>query len=153
MRTDQLLRRSVVNALLFEDTFYESGQSISQRIAVLVPQVAPEIVASLAIEARDKFHLRHAPLWVVRQMAKHDTHKKYVASTLERVIQRADELAYFLYLYWVDPKTLEYEAEHACDRYAMSTWDTRPRYRREEDTSYIKLVKQPLSAQVKKGLA
>ena len=46
--------------------------------------------------------LRHAPLWVVREMARHDGHKALVADTLAKVIQRADELAEFLALYWKD---------------------------------------------------
>lgn len=43
------LRRTVLSCLLFEDTFYESGSSIAQRIAELVPKVAPEVVSSLAL--------------------------------------------------------------------------------------------------------
>jgi hypothetical protein len=155
LRKDQQLRRTVLNCLLFEDTFYENGISISERIASLVPQVAPDTVASLAIEAREKFNLRHAPLWVVRQMAKHDTHKGLVAHTLNRVIKRADELAYFLYLYWVDPSTLEWEAAHSCERMALRYWNTSQEsvFDEVEDTAHIKLIKQPLAGQVKKGLA
>ena len=37
--------------------------------------------------------LRHAPLLLVREMARHATHRGLVAETLGRVIQRADELA------------------------------------------------------------
>jgi hypothetical protein len=44
--------------------------------------------------------LRHAPLLIVREMARHATHRRLVAETLERVIQRADELAEFVAIYW-----------------------------------------------------
>jgi hypothetical protein len=60
--------------------------------------------------------LRHAPLVLVREMARLATHRHLVAETLTRVIQRADELSEFVALYWSEGK-------------------------------------QPLSAQVKKGVA
>ena len=90
------MRRSVLACLLWEKQFYEDGVEIAGRIAELVPKVAAEKVASLAVEAREKMKLRHAPLLLVREMARHATHRKYVAETLERVIQRADELAEFV---------------------------------------------------------
>lgn len=110
------LRRSVMACLLWEDNFYVDGQTVGDRIASLVQEVAPEKVAQIAVEAREKQKLRHAPLWVVRAMAKSEAHKPYVSQTLTQVIQRADELSEFLALYWKDKK-------------------------------------QPLSKQVKKGLA
>ena len=110
------LRRSVLACMLWEDQFYEDGAAIAQRIGALVPKVTPEKVALLAVEARERMKLRHAPLILVREMARHQTHRALVAETLARVIQRADELAEFVAIYWKDGK-------------------------------------QPLSAQVKKGLA
>jgi len=38
----------------------------------------------------------------VREMARHKTHRGLVAETLERVIQRADELCEFVAIYWKD---------------------------------------------------
>lgn len=116
INAEMQLRRSLMACMLWEDTFYEDGQEIADRIASLVPLVKPETVASMAIEAREKMKLRHAPLWVVREMARQPKHKGLVAETLSRVIQRADELAEFVALYWKDGR-------------------------------------QPLSKQVKKGLA
>ena len=43
------LRRSVLACLLWESQFYEDGVEIAGRISVLVPKVAPEKVAALAI--------------------------------------------------------------------------------------------------------
>jgi hypothetical protein len=96
------LQRSVLACLLWEDQFYEDGVEIAGRIAELVPRVAVGRVAELAVEARKKMKLRHAPLLLVREMARHKTHKAPVAETLARVIQRADELAEFLAIYWKD---------------------------------------------------
>jgi 60 kDa SS-A/Ro ribonucleoprotein len=113
---EQALRRSVLSCMLWEDEFYEDGEQIAGRIRLLVPYVAAEKVAALAVEARERMKLRHAPLLVVREMARHATHRALVSETLARVVQRADELAEFLAIYWADGR-------------------------------------QPLSAQVKKGLA
>jgi len=96
------LRRSVLACLLWESQFYEDGVEIAGRIAELVPKVAAEKVAALAVEAREQSKLRHVPLLLVREMARHKTHRAAVSDTLARVIQRADELAEFVAVYWKD---------------------------------------------------
>lgn len=106
------LRRSVMACMLWEDSFYEDGESIAKRIEETVSKVKPEKVAEIAIEAREKFKLRHVPLLLVRTLAKN---KYPVKDVLSRVIQRPDEITEFLAIYWKDGR-------------------------------------QPLSAQVKKGL-
>ena len=116
LTAEEKLRRSVLSCMLWESEFYEDGAEIAARIRELVPMVAAERVAALAVEARERMKLRHAPLLLVREMARHATHRALVAETLQRVIQRADELAEFLAIYWADGR-------------------------------------QPLSGQVKKGLA
>ena len=113
---EQALRRSVLSCMLWEGEFYEDGVQIAGRIHELVPQVEAEKVAALAVEARERMKLRHAPLLLVREMARYATHRGLVAETLTRVIQRADELSEFVAIYWA-------------------------------------MGRQPLSAQVKKGLA
>ena len=113
---EQALRRSVLSCMLWERGFYEDGVEIAGRIHELVPKVAPERVAALAVEARERMKLRHVPLLLVREMARHASHRGLVAETLVRVIQRADELSEFVAVYWAGGR-------------------------------------QPLSAQVKKGLA
>jgi hypothetical protein len=120
LTAEQQLRRTVLSCLLWESEFYEDGAAIASRIGLLVPQVAMERVAELAIEARERMKLRHVPLLLVREMARYasrpGTPQGLVAATLARVMQRADELSEFLAIYWAEGK-------------------------------------QPLSAQVKKGLA
>ena len=101
---EQQLRRSVLACMLWEDQFYEDGVEIAGRIRELVPKVEATRVAALAVEAREKMKLRHAPLLLVREMARHGTHRALVAETLQRVIQRADELAEFVAIYWKDGK-------------------------------------------------
>ena len=99
---DRELRRSVMACLLWEDQFYEDGVEIAGRIRELVPKVKAEEVAAIAIEARAKMKLRHAPLLLVREMARLATHRALVSDTLAQVIQRADELAEFVAIYWKD---------------------------------------------------
>jgi hypothetical protein len=97
------LRRSVMACLLWEDQFYEGGVEIADRIASLVHEVNPMTVAGMAIEAREQMHLRHVPLLLVRELARNGG-GKVVGDTLARVIQRADELAEFVAIYWKDGK-------------------------------------------------
>ena len=121
---EQMLRRSLMNCMLWEDQFYEDGVTIADRIKALVPLVAPQKVAALAIEAREQMKLRHAPLLIVREMARHEKHRVLVADTLARVIQRPDEMTELLAIYWAD---------------ALGPMQQRK--------------KHPVSAQIKKGLA
>jgi hypothetical protein len=65
-----------------------------------VRQNKPEDVARLAIEAREQMYLRHAPLYLLRELARRKGAGRLVADALERVIQRADELGEFVALYW-----------------------------------------------------
>ena len=58
-------------------------QASGKPIRELVPQVAAERVAALAVEARVRMKLRHLPLLLVREMARHATHRALVANTLE----------------------------------------------------------------------
>lgn len=100
----QQLRRSVMSCLLWEREFYEEGEDIAKRIAELIPKVMPGIVCGIAIEARNAMKLRHVPLLIVREMARYDRYRPYVADAIFEVIQRPDELMEFLAIYWKDGK-------------------------------------------------
>ena len=89
---EQALRRSVLACLLWESEFYEDGQTIAQRIVDLAGKVAPAKVAALAVEARSRQHLRHAPLLLTSALARH-AGGKLVEDAVFDVVQRADELA------------------------------------------------------------
>lgn len=116
INAEQQLLRSVMCCMLWEDNFYENGKTVAERIKELIPLVSPDFAAATAYYARTKMKLRHVPLLLVREMARHPGHKALVARLLPDVIQRPDELTEFVSIYWKDGK-------------------------------------QPLSAQVKKGLA
>lgn len=101
---EQALRRSLMCCMLWEDQFYEEGAEISKRIAALVGKVKPRFAYDLAIEARNKMKLRHAPLWVANAMLKIPGHKSLVSKLLQEIIQRPDELCEMLAIYWKDGK-------------------------------------------------
>lgn len=101
---EALLRRSVMACLLWEDNFYEDGVSNTENIKNLIPQVDPQRVFDIAVEARIKQKLRHVPLFIAREMARIDTHKGLVGRLLPLIIRRADELTEFVALYWKDGK-------------------------------------------------
>lgn len=99
----QELRRTVMASMLFEDSFYESGASIADRIKELVKKVSFDDAASIAIDAREKMKLRHVPLLIVREMLRSHTGRK-MGDLVSRVIQRPDELGELLAMYWKDGK-------------------------------------------------
>jgi hypothetical protein len=98
-RAEQRLRRSVLSCLLWEREFYEDGQSIAERITEAAEDVRVEVLASLAIEARTAFKLRHVPLLLLTVLARRARGTQLVSQTMAQVIQRADELTEFLALY------------------------------------------------------
>lgn len=116
----QDLERTVSTCLLWENSFYQSGQSIAQNIADLCLKVSPVQISELAVKTRNDLKLRHVPLFLAVQLAKRAdlsvADRQLIAMTLPQVIQRPDEMGEFLSLYMGDRR-------------------------------------QPLSAQVKKGLA
>lgn len=90
------LRRSVLSCLLWEREFYEDGEAIADRITKAAEQCKPGDVASLAIEARGQFNLRHAPLLLLEVLTRTGSGSRLVGDTIERVVQRADEPGEFL---------------------------------------------------------
>lgn len=96
------LVRSVLANMLWEGEFYENGASNAARIKTLVAEVSPAFVGSLAELARTKFKLRHVPLKLTRELARIG---KLKADMLTNVIQRPDEIAEFLAIYWKEGKT------------------------------------------------
>src|SRR5687768_492860 len=97
----QQLRRSVLACMLWEDQFYVDGKTIAEQIAEGIRHCKPGDVATLAMEARVNYKLRHVPLLLVRELARPGVRRGVtVSDLLAAVIQRPDELAEFLALYW-----------------------------------------------------
>jgi hypothetical protein len=100
----QALRRSVLSCLLWENEFYEDGQSIAARIEKLAEEVKVTELAALAIEAREKYNLRHVPLLLLCALAKRGVKSSIVSETIFQTIQRADELTELCAIYWRNGK-------------------------------------------------
>lgn len=116
----QELRRRLMTCMLWEKAFYEGGDSIAKHITELVPQVHPSDVLDMAVEAKVKMKLRHAPLFVIRELARYtagalakskfqykwnsENVGEYVEDGLANLVNRADELSEFLAMYWRDGK-------------------------------------------------
>jgi hypothetical protein len=139
--SERQLRRLVGACMLWEKQFYVDGKDIATQIREQVALVEPEVVSQIAVDAREINKLRHAPLLIVREMARLPRHKSVVADTLFRVIQRPDEITEFLAIYWQTelpvPNASRFGLVRSMSKTALTTVSR----------------KSPLSAQVKKGLA
>lgn len=92
------LYAAVVTASL-SDTFYEKGQERLERLRLLIAQNEPLFVAKLAVYARTQMHLRSIPLVLTVELAKIHTGDDLVSRTVNRVVQRADEITELLAYY------------------------------------------------------
>lgn len=98
---EQQLRRSVLSCFLWEDSFYENGQGIAERIKENAAKCSPEYVSALAKEARNQFKLRHAPIWLMQSLLGRQGMK---ARAIADAIERPDEIAEFVAMYWKNGK-------------------------------------------------
>ena len=125
---EQKLTRMTLANMLWEDQFYIDGQKTADIIAETVQKVKPSFVADLARKARTEFKLRHIPLLLTRELARSG---KLKAEDLNAVIQRPDEMAEFLSIYWKDGKTaLSNQVKKGLataftkfDEYSLAKWD------------------------------
>jgi len=101
----QQLRRVTCAALLWEDVAYESASTTTGQVAKLIAQCDPLDVAKLALEVRTNQGIRKMPLFMLRELVRRPEARSVVGEYLPQVIQRADEPAEFLSLYWKDGKT------------------------------------------------
>lgn len=99
-----LLRRSVLANLLWENQFYIDGLSHTSYIDNLIPVCAPKDVFDLAVEARTEQKLRRMPVYIAVKMCLYPEHRKLVGTLLPKIITRADMLVDFLTLYWKERK-------------------------------------------------
>lgn len=124
------LERAIATTFLFEDSFYEGGASIAERIAKLCDEIPLEDVARLAIKARHEDKLRHVPLWLCRQLLRLHS-GSIVGDTIGRVVSRPDEAAELVALYWKDKRTpLRAQLKRGIgiafqkwDAYQLAKWD------------------------------
>lgn len=102
IKPEQQLERSVMACLLWENSFYEDGEDIANRIVTLADQCDPVFVAQLAEKARHEQHLRHAPLLLLLSLINRSI--PGTSNEIRNVISRPDEILELVSLYWLNGK-------------------------------------------------
>lgn len=149
---EKQLNRVVLASMLWENEFYVDGVSNAKVIANLITKVAPEKVAALARKAREDMKLRHVPLHLLRELARVG---KLKADDLTAVIQRPDEMAEFVSLYWKEkrePLSNQVKrglanAFHKFNEYALAKWDKNSAAVRLRDVMFLAHPKPQNAAQ------
>ncbi len=146
------LKRLVMANMLFEDQFYVNGEAVATAIGKTIKACSPEAVAGIALEARDKFKLRHVPLLLMRELARTS---KMKAEWLTNVIQRPDEMGEFLAIYWKEGRTPVSnqvkkglaKAFSKFNEYSLAKWDKNSAAIKLRDVMFISHPKPESKAQ------
>lgn len=149
---ERQLRRVTLAAMLWEDQFYVDGKTHAEMVRDLVAKVSADKVSALALEARTKFKLRHVPLLLARELARHG---KLQADALTSIIQRPDEMSEFLSIYWKDGKSAVSNQVKkglaACfnkfNEYQLAKWDKNSAAIRLRDVMFLSHPKPQNPAQ------
>jgi len=95
------LKRSVMSCMLWEDSFYEDGVAIADRVKELIGKVSQEEARNVLLDAKFNSKLRHMPLYLLVLFAGRGWLKK---EDVVKICTRADDMAELLALYWKDGK-------------------------------------------------
>ena len=93
------LRRVVCASMLFEDSFYESGEDAAKRIQELSKEVSASDVQDIIRQAKFNGKLRHTPLYLAA-----NAWDKVDRQLLAEIFTRPDDITDYLALYWKDGK-------------------------------------------------
>lgn len=100
--------RTLMSCMLWENEFYESGESIADRIYKSVGELREhglDIHAYQgAVKARKESHLRHAPLLVIVAMIQHGYPSNLIEDAIVTVCTRADMMGELIKIYWKNGK-------------------------------------------------
>lgn len=100
----QELERVLLTCLLWENTFYEEGSDLAERVKKLVPKIKTDELSALALKSRHDMNLRHAPLFLIKEMLA-NKHKN-LATLISKTIVRPDDATELLALYWKEDSKL-----------------------------------------------
>lgn len=98
------LKRTVLACLLFEDNFYEDGMKATDRIRDLCSKCTALEVLLVALDASQKYHLRHVPLLMLVEALKLKNRPINIPTIIFSMINRPDQMTDLLALYWKDGK-------------------------------------------------
>ncbi|CAB4164542.1 TROVE domain containing protein [uncultured Caudovirales phage] len=103
------LRRVTLACLLWEDTFYVSGEKSTDIIDKLCAKLSCDDIAKVALECSTKGQLRHIPLYLIIQALKRprEANKQSILSdVIAAVCKRPDQMTDLVALYWKDGKKM-----------------------------------------------
>ncbi|WP_136666523.1 TROVE domain-containing protein [Flavobacterium sp. H122] len=83
------------------DVTYEKGSDRLKRIQNLIQKCDPEFTAKLAVYVRNEMYMRSVPMVLTVELAKINSGNGLVNKTVQKVIQRADEITELLAYYQV----------------------------------------------------
>lgn len=92
-------QRTLMTAMLGEDTFYEEGKSIMDRLESYIPNLTKDECKRLLVESKDYAKLRHAPAFLAVKMLKNGYAEP---EDFEKVSDRPDLMADIIGMYWKD---------------------------------------------------
>jgi 60 kDa SS-A/Ro ribonucleoprotein len=98
------LKRTVMACMLFEDNFYEDGVKAADRIKELCGKCSALQICALALDAAQKYHLRHIPLQMLVEAFKKPDKFTWFSDTIYNIITRPDMMTDLLALYWKEKK-------------------------------------------------
>lgn len=107
MTNTQALQRAVNACLLWEDTFYESGESIADRLTTLTHAVPIDVALAVAERAHREMFIRHAPLQIAVAVLSHPDRQRLglvngpsISDEIASLLTRPDQLTELVSLYW-----------------------------------------------------
>ncbi len=98
---------SLVCTTTISNKFYEGSKQIVQRLRDLVNSVDHKFTAKLAIYVRNEMYLRSVPLVLIVELAKIHSGDNLISKTIQRVVNRADDITELLSYYQISGKRNE----------------------------------------------
>lgn len=145
MRPLDELKRLSAACLMWEDTFYEKGAAIANRLRELVLKCEPEEVLEVIQMVRRDFKLRHVPLYLTVALLDHGRGKQrlrgpdnimswttIVKVAVNAAVRRPDEISELLAIYWQRNKDRPLASAFkkaiaakfaSFDEYQLAKWD------------------------------
>jgi len=96
----QQLRRLTMACMLWEDTFYVNGQSITVALEECAKKLDASFILSIATLAKQKGYLRHVPLFLACIALHRKSPGEQIRKNIANLITRPDDITEILAIYW-----------------------------------------------------
>lgn len=98
----QILYRTCMACMLWEDLFYETGSDVAERISRLLPECTTQEIHELVIATAEDAKLRKLPLFLILELAKLKRPNRGIRELTARIIRRPDQMSDMLEILWKD---------------------------------------------------